>query len=214
MLGRPLQSALDDNPKHVMSTRSVFQMACRLLDALEFLHENEYVHGNVTAENIFVNPADLSQVTLGGYGFAFRYSPGGRHVAYTEGSRSPHEGDLEFISMDLHKGCGPSRRSDLQALGYCLLKWLYGTLPWTNFLSSIEDVMKLKQKFLDNPEALVGQCCRWMSPSETLQEYLKVAMALQYDEKPPYTLLRNSLEAVLQDLRVAAYDPVDLPMVP
>lgn len=47
-----------------------------------------------------------TQVTLGGYGFAFRYSPGGRHVAYTEGSRSPHEGDLEFISMDLHKGCG------------------------------------------------------------------------------------------------------------
>lgn len=51
-------------------------------------------------------------------------------------------------------------------------------------------------------------------PTETLQEYLKVAMALQYDEKPPYTLLRNSLEAVLQDLRVAAYDPVDFPMVP
>ncbi|ELK18512.1 Serine/threonine-protein kinase VRK3 [Pteropus alecto] len=200
MLGRPLQSALDDSPKHVMSTRSVFQMACRLLDALEFLHENEYVHGNVTAENIFVNPEDLSQVILGGYGFAFRYSPSGKHVAYVEGSRSPHEGDLEFISMDLHKGCGPSRRSDLQALGYCLLKWLYGTLPWTNFLSSIEDVMKLKQKDV--------------LPTETLQEYLKVAMALQYDEKPPYTLLRNSLEAVLQDLRVAAYDPVDFPMVP
>lgn len=53
-----------------------------------------------------------------------------------------------------------------------------------------------------------------VSPTETLQEYLKVAMALQYDEKPPYTLLRNSLEAVLQDLRVAAYDPVDFPMVP
>lgn len=32
------------------------------LDALEFLHENEYVHGNVTAKNIFVNPEDLSQV--------------------------------------------------------------------------------------------------------------------------------------------------------
>ena len=32
------------------------------LDALEFLHENEYVHGNVTAENVFVNPEDLSQV--------------------------------------------------------------------------------------------------------------------------------------------------------
>lgn len=56
ILGRSLQSILDDFPKHVMSVRCVFQMACRLLDALEFLHENEYVHGNVTAENIFVNP--------------------------------------------------------------------------------------------------------------------------------------------------------------
>lgn len=41
---------------------------------------------------------------------------------------------------------GPSRRSDLQTLGYCLLKWLYGTLPWTHCLPNTEDIMKLKQK--------------------------------------------------------------------
>ncbi|KAB1274666.1 Inactive serine/threonine-protein kinase VRK3 [Camelus dromedarius] len=50
--------------------------------------------------------------------------------------------------------------------------------------------------------------------SETLQEYLKVVMALKYEEKPPYTALRNSLEALLQDLRVSAYDPLDLQMAP
>ncbi|XP_012498562.1 PREDICTED: inactive serine/threonine-protein kinase VRK3 isoform X2 [Propithecus coquereli] len=213
-LGRSLQSALDDNPKHVMSERSVLQVACRLLDALEFLHENEYVHGNVTAENIFVNPQDLSQVTLAGYGFTFRYCPSGKHVAYTEGSRSPHEGDLEFISMDLHKGCGPSRRSDLQTLGYCMLKWLCGFLPWTNCLPNTEDIMKQKQKFLDNPEALVGLCGHRIRPSETLQEFLKVVMTLKYDEKPPYAMLRNNLEVLLQDLRVSPYDPIDLQMVP
>lgn len=49
-----------------------------------------------------------TQVMLAGYGFTFRYAPGGKHVAYVEGSRSPHEGDLEFISLDLHKGCGKS----------------------------------------------------------------------------------------------------------
>ncbi|KAL0609875.1 Inactive serine/threonine-protein kinase VRK3, partial [Plecturocebus cupreus] len=145
-LGRSLQSALDVSPKHVLSERSVLQVAYRLLDALEFLHENEYVHGNVTAENIFVDPEDQSQVTLAGYGFTFRYCPSGKHVAYVEGSRSPHEGDLEFISMDLHRGCGPSRRSDLQSLGYCMLKWLYGFLPWTNCLPNTEDIMKEKQK--------------------------------------------------------------------
>ncbi|XP_059521340.1 inactive serine/threonine-protein kinase VRK3 [Myotis daubentonii] len=214
LLGRSLQSALDDNPKHTMPMQCVFQVACRLLDALEFLHENEYVHGNVTAKNIFVNPQNPSQVILAGYAFAFRYSPGGEHVAYKEGSRSPHEGDLEFISMDLHKGCGPSRRSDLQALGYCLLKWLYGNLPWTKSLPNIEDVMKLKQRFLHSPEALVGQCSHWVQPSETLREYLKVVMALRYEEKPPYDLLRRGLRSLLQDLLVSAYDPINLRMAP
>ncbi|XP_058136649.1 serine/threonine-protein kinase VRK3 isoform X4 [Dasypus novemcinctus] len=140
------EAALDPAPGHPYLCglwRSPGQVQ---LDALEFLHENEYVHGNVTAKNIFVNPEDLAQVTLVGYGFAFRYCPGGRHVAYVEGSRSPHEGDLEFISMDLHKGCGPSRRSDLQTLSYCMVKWLYGFLPWTNCLPNTEDIMRLKQK--------------------------------------------------------------------
>ncbi|XP_004646473.1 inactive serine/threonine-protein kinase VRK3 [Octodon degus] len=213
-LGRSLQSALDKSPKHVISEKCVFQVACRLLDALEFLHENEYVHGNLTAENIFVNPEDLSQMTLVGYGFSFRYCPSGRHVAYTEGSRSPHEGDLEFISMDLHKGCGPSRRSDLQSLGYCVLKWLYGSLPWTNCLPNTEEIMKQKQKYVDTPELLMrlyGHCSR---VSEALQQYLKVVMALRYEEKPPYAMLRNGLEALLQDLQVSAYGPLNLQVVP
>ncbi|XP_006868287.1 PREDICTED: inactive serine/threonine-protein kinase VRK3 isoform X2 [Chrysochloris asiatica] len=214
MLGRSLQSVLDDHPKHIISERSVFQVACRLLDALEYLHENQYVHGNVTAENIFVNPEDLAQVILVGYGFTFRYCPDGRHVTYAEGSRSPHEGHLEFISMDLHKGCGPSRRSDLQTLGYCLLKWLCGCLPWTNCLPNTDSIMKLKEQFLNNPESLVEKCCGWNKSSETLKEYLKAVMTLKYDEKPPYAMLRNNLEALLQDLRVSAYDPVDLHMVP
>ncbi|XP_037675406.1 inactive serine/threonine-protein kinase VRK3 isoform X3 [Choloepus didactylus] len=214
LLGRSLQSALDDTLKHVMSERCVFQVACRLLDALEFLHENEYVHGNVTAENIFVNPEDLTQVTLVGYGFAFRYAPGGKHVAYVEGSRNPHEGDLEFISMDLHRGCAPSRRSDLQALGYCMVKWLCGLLPWTNCLPSTENIMKLKQKSLDSPQSLLRQCSGQARHSATLQGYLEVVMALRYDEKPPYAVLRNNLEALLQDLGVSAYDPVDPQLVP
>lgn len=213
-LGRSLQSALDDNPKHVVSERCVLQVACRLLDALEYLHEHEYVHGNLTTENVFVNPEDLSQVTLVGYGFTYRYCPGGKHVTYKEGSRSPHDGDLEFISMDVHKGCGPSRRSDLQTLGYCMLKWLYGSLPWTNCLPNTEEITKKKQKYLDNPEPLVRLCGRWNKASETLREYLKVVMALDYEEKPPYATLKNNLEVLLRGMRVSPYDPLDLQMVP
>lgn len=53
-------------------------------------------------------PCAALQVTLAGYGFAFRFCPGGKHVAWREGSRTPHEGTVEFISLDSHKGTGGS----------------------------------------------------------------------------------------------------------
>uniref|UniRef100_A0A2K5K274 Serine/threonine-protein kinase VRK3 n=1 Tax=Colobus angolensis palliatus TaxID=336983 RepID=A0A2K5K274_COLAP len=204
-LGRSLQSALDVSPEHVLSERSVLQVACRLLDALEFLHENEYVHGNVTAENIFVDPEDRSQVRASSC-----------PLWKISGLRFPSVFKPLFISQCLlqTKDCWPSRRSDLQSLGYCMLKWLYGFLPWTNCLPNTEDIMKQKQKFTDKPGPFVGPCGRWIRPSETLQNYLKVVMALKYEEKPPYAMLRNNLEALLQDLRVSPYDPIGLPMVP
>ena len=52
------------------------------------------------------------------------------------------------------------------------------------------------------------------APQEYLKEYLKVVMALKYDEKPPYAVLRIKLEALLKKLRVSAYDPMDLHMTP
>ena len=43
---------------------------------------------------------------LAGYSHAFRYCPGGQQVEYREASRTPHEGALEYISVDAHKGAG------------------------------------------------------------------------------------------------------------
>ncbi|RMC17906.1 hypothetical protein DUI87_05575 [Hirundo rustica rustica] len=144
-LGRSLQSVLSDG-LHLLKEKAAFQIAIRVLDCLEYIHENEYVHGDITAENIYLNPADLTQVTLAGYGFAFRYCPGGKHVAWREGSRTPHEGTVEFISLDSHKGTGPSRRSDLESLGYCLLKWLCGVLPWSDELAKVQAVVEQKER--------------------------------------------------------------------
>uniref|UniRef100_A0A5F8HEL7 VRK serine/threonine kinase 3 n=1 Tax=Monodelphis domestica TaxID=13616 RepID=A0A5F8HEL7_MONDO len=156
-LGRSLQAVLDERPGHVLSEKTAFHILLRLVDALEFIHHNEYVHGNVSTENIFVHPDTPSQVTLAGYSCVFRYCPGNKHVAYVERKRTPHQGTLEFISLDLHKGIDPSRRSDMQALGYCLLKWLYGALPWTSQLSDTLAVMRNKERSSEDlPECSNG----------------------------------------------------------
>lgn len=51
---------------------------------------------------------------LVGYNHAFRFCPGGKHVEYREHSKTPHEGAIEFISLDMHKGAGESLVSGKQ----------------------------------------------------------------------------------------------------
>uniref|UniRef100_A0A8C4VCR1 VRK serine/threonine kinase 3 n=1 Tax=Falco tinnunculus TaxID=100819 RepID=A0A8C4VCR1_FALTI len=212
-LGRTLQSVLNDG-LHLLKEKAAFQIVVRLLDCLEYIHENEYVHGDITAENIYLNPADLTQVTLAGYCFAFRYCPGGKHVAHREGSRTPHEGTMEFISLDSHKGAGPSRRSDLESLGYCLLKWLCGFLPWSDELDKVETVVEKKEKYRADVKCLLQLCFRQRSIPDALQSYLQQVMALGYEEKPDYEALRQLFKKPLEKMKASAYDSVDIKMVP
>ncbi|NWH44933.1 VRK3 kinase, partial [Fregata magnificens] len=212
-LGRTLQSVLNDG-LHLLREKAAFQIAVRLLDCLEYIHENEYVHGDITAENIYLNPADLTQVTLAGYCFAFRYCPGGKHVAQREGSRTPHEGTIEFISLDSHKGAGPSRRSDLESLGYCLLKWLCGFLPWSAELDKVETVVEKKEKYKRDAICLLRLCFRQRSIPDALQSYLQQVTALEYEEKPDYEALRQLFKKPLEKMKASAYDSVDIKIVP
>ncbi|KAM9291981.1 serine/threonine-protein kinase VRK3 [Morus bassanus] len=212
-LGRTLQSVLNDG-LYLLREKAAFQIVVRLLDCLEYIHENEYVHGDITAESIYLNPADLTQVTLAGYSFAFRYCPGGKHVAQREGSRTPHEGTIEFISLDSHKGAGPSRRSDLESLGYCLLKWLCGFLPWSDELDKVETVVEKKEKYRGDVICLLRLCFRQRSIPGALQSYLQQVMALEYEEKPDYEALRQLFKRPLEKMKASAYDSVDIKMVP
>ncbi|CAB1451936.1 unnamed protein product [Pleuronectes platessa] len=175
-MGQSLQSVIDEDDG--LAEKSVLQLACRLLDVLQYIHSNEYVHADINAENIYIRPGQTSQVYLGGYCHAFRYCPGGQHVEYRELSRTPHEGNIEFISLDSHKGAAPSRRSDLQSLGYCMLRWHTGPLPWSD-LSQPEQVAPHKQRYMDDVPALLSHCFGRTRVSSAFQSFLTAVMALQ-----------------------------------
>ncbi|XP_069757609.1 serine/threonine-protein kinase VRK3 isoform X2 [Narcine bancroftii] len=208
-LGHSLQSVLEKNKK-LLSEKAVFQLLYKIIDVLEYIHANEYVHADIKAENIYVNPNDLEQVYLAGYSFAFRYCPDGKHVEYKEGSRTPHEGTVELISVDAHKGAGPSRRSDLENLGYCILKALCGSLPWSNKVDSPHFVMETKQNYKTDLESLLKSCFRKRKIPNELKKYFHHVISLKYDEEPNYEEIRKQLKDALQRLGASPNDPLDL----
>ncbi|KAM5315987.1 serine/threonine-protein kinase VRK2 isoform 1-T8 [Glossophaga mutica] len=190
-LGTDLQKIFDQNGTFKKST--VLQLGIRMLDILEYIHENEYVHGDIKAANLLLGYKNPDQVYLADYGLAYRYCPNGNHKQYQENPRKGHNGTMEFTSLDAHKGVALSRRSDLEILGYCLLRWLCGRLPWEACLRDPAAVQTAKTNLLDElPESVLkwapsgSSCCE-------IAQYLVCAHNLAYDEKPNYQMLKKIL---------------------
>nr|XP_015808514.2 inactive serine/threonine-protein kinase VRK3 [Nothobranchius furzeri] len=207
-MGRSLHSVIEEQ-NEPLSEKVVLQLACRILDVLQFIHSSEYVHADVNAENVYIKPGAKSEVYLVGYCHAFRFCPGGKHVEYRDGSRTPHEGSVEFISLDAHKGAAPSRRSDLQSLGYCMLHWHTGKLPWSE-LTQPQQVATQKRRYMEDVKALLSLCFGKKKVSRAFQTYLTAVMSLQYTEQPDYSELKVGLSTALHQLGGAVELPLAL----
>lgn len=190
-LGIDLQKLLDQNG--VFKKITVLQLGIRMLDVLEYIHENEYVHGDIKAANLLLGYTNPDRVYLADYGLSYRYCPNGNHKQYQEDPRKGHNGTIEFTSLDAHKGVAPSRRSDVEILGYCMLRWLCGKLPWETNLEDPVAVQTAKTNLLDElPESVLKWAPSGSSCSE-LVKYLMYVHNLAYNDKPDYQKLKKIL---------------------
>uniref|UniRef100_A0A8D1UMH2 Serine/threonine-protein kinase VRK2 n=1 Tax=Sus scrofa TaxID=9823 RepID=A0A8D1UMH2_PIG len=190
-LGINLQKISDQNGTFKKST--VLQLGVRMLDVLEYIHENEYVHGDIKAANLLLGYRNPERVYLADYGLSYRYCPDGNHKQYQENPKKGHNGTIEFTSLDAHKGVALSRRSDLEILGYCLLRWLCGKLPWERNLQDPVAVQTAKTNLLDELPESVFKWAPSGSSCHEIAKYLVCAHSLAYDEKPDYQKLKKIL---------------------
>ncbi|KAM9477347.1 serine/threonine-protein kinase VRK2 [Clarias gariepinus] len=193
-LGTDLQMLFMENGQQ-LKKQTVLQLGCLMVDVLEYIHDNEYVHADIKAANLLLGHRDPDKVYLADYGLSYRYCPNGEHKEYKENPKKGHNGTIEYTSIDAHRGVAPSRRGDLEVLGYCLLHWQCGTLPWLSMLRNPVQVLEAKSKLMNElPDSVIQ-----MSTSGSLAElaqFLLAVKTLGYKEKPDYDALRKVLSHV------------------
>ncbi|XP_063774272.1 serine/threonine-protein kinase VRK2 [Pseudophryne corroboree] len=189
---------LQNNNNGKLPVATSLQIGIRMLDVLEYIHEHEYVHGDIKAANILLHTFDPKKVYLADYGLSYRYCPDGMHKEYKEDPKRRHNGTIEFTSLDAHKGATTSRRGDLEILAFCILHWIAGKLPWHPSLRDASKIQDSKTKFVND---LPNSVIEWLAQEDgcyELAEFMVAVSHLKYSEKPDYVALKRILLKVLE----------------
>ncbi|KAM3174899.1 hypothetical protein ACTXT7_009588 [Hymenolepis weldensis] len=109
----------------------------------------------------------------------------------------PAQGYIKFVKKQ--DGSGninkQSRRDDMESLGYVLMYFLRGSLPWQG-LKSVNKRQKYERICEKKMETSVEALCEGY-PSEMV-EYLKYCRGLHFEAKPDYSHLRRLLRALFK----------------
>ncbi|XP_003743508.1 serine/threonine-protein kinase VRK1 [Galendromus occidentalis] len=171
--------------------KTAYTVGIRVLDVLEYIHSNGYIHADIKASNIMLGLTDKNKVYICDFGLACKFTRDEVHKQEKGDKKKMHNGTIEYTSRDAHKGMD-SRRADIEILGYNLLHWLSGKLPWLGLLNDCKAVAESKEKFMADVTGLVSACFG-KSGNKAIEAFLKSVAKIGFQDEPDYKALRKIL---------------------
>jgi len=194
--GKDLQTRIDES-KSSLSLESTSHLATQIIDSLEYLHSQGYVHKDLKANNMIFKRDQKGmndKLFLVDFGLASRYLHLGIHRPFEPDQRSAHEGTLEYVSRDGHLGC-VSRRGDMECLLYVIIEWLGGHLPWDTdeeerLKPTVIQQMKINA-FHDIKDFLKNKAFKDKTYPKVMEEMMTYVSNMEFEEEPDYHHFRN-----------------------
>ncbi|OAY53169.1 casein kinase 1-like protein 2 [Manihot esculenta] len=174
-----------------LSLKTVLMLADQMINRVEFVHSKSFLHRDIKPDNFLMGLGRrANQVYIIDFGLAKKYRDTSthQHIPYRENKNLT--GTARYASMNTHLGIEQSRRDDLESLGYVLMYFLRGSLPWQGLKAGTK-----KQKYEKISEKKVSTSiealCRGY-PTE-FASYFHYCRSLRFDDKPDYAYLKRLL---------------------
>ncbi|EES00938.1 casein kinase I [Sorghum bicolor] len=171
-----------------LSLKTVLMLADQLINRIEYVHMKSFLHRDIKPDNFLMGLGKrMNQAYVIDFGLAKKYRDStNQHIPYRENKNLT--GTARYASVNTHLGIEQSRRDDMESLGYVLMYFLRGSLPWQGLKAGTK-----KQKYEKISERKIATSvevlCRGYPPE--FQRYFHHCRALRFDDAPDYQYLKK-----------------------
>lgn len=184
LLGESLEDVFNSyNKKFRLET--VFMIAKQLIYTLYNVHKSTFIHRDIKPNN-FLFDKNKEKIYIMDFGLSKKYISKKIHIPFKE-SKSLI-GTARYVSTNMHLGFEPSRRDDMIALGYMLIYFAKGSLPWQGLKKkqNVNSIELIGDKKLSTSSQIL---CNGLPPC--FYNYIEYCKNLLFEETPDYQYLLN-----------------------
>jgi casein kinase I family protein HRR25 len=187
LLGDTLVKKLERN-NYKFTLNNIVVLGIKLIDIISKIHKKNIIHRDIKPENIMYKNRDDAtdyDIYIIDFGLSKIYDETKKGCIKNE---NLIVGTANFASLHTHIGNMPSKRDDLESIGYVLLYAYYGKLPWSSIT------------YTDNNERInfIKKCKQNLLNGETnniINLFIKKCNRLKYDDNPDYAGLKTLLRS-------------------
>ncbi|XP_065313646.1 uncharacterized protein LOC135922996 isoform X2 [Gordionus sp. m RMFG-2023] len=169
------------------SLKTVLLLADQLIDRVQTMHDRHFIHRDLKPDNFLMGFGKKGNIVhLIDFGLAKKYFDRTRHIPYRDDKNLT--GTARYASVNTHLGIEQSRRDDMESLGYVLLYFIKGFLPWQG-LKAVNKRQKYEMIMEKKISTNIVELCNEL-PKEFFN-YVNYCRHLHFEEMPDYLYLKK-----------------------
>ncbi|XP_023212634.1 casein kinase I-like [Centruroides sculpturatus] len=176
--------------------KTILMLADQMIERIEYVHNKNLIHRDIKPDNFVIGIGrHRNMLYLIDFGLAKSYILSKQHIPYRE--NRDFAGTPSYVSINSHLGIEQSRRDDMESIGYVLMYFNRGMLPWQGLKAATKK--QTYEKITEIKMSIPVKVLCSGFPAE-FAAYLNYCRGLRFDETPNYTYLRQLFSNLLRTL--------------
>ena len=177
------------------SLKTACMLGIQMIDRIEYIHSRKILHRDIKPDNFVIGRGKYSHIVyILDFGLSKKYwsTRQNKHIQFCTNKKLT--GTARYASINALSGCEQGRRDDLESIGYIIMYFIRGSLPWQGLkVNNKEDRYK---KICDKKKATSARELCSGYPKE-LESFISYTRNLEFTEVPDYDYLRKLLKSVI-----------------